>query len=75
MYYTLERIEDNQIAVLSDDNGKIYNTALDSLNKTPLAGDVFRRENGEFIFDENETNTRKMRIAKKRNEFFGKIRK
>lgn len=74
MFYTLDRIEDNNIAVLCDDDGKIYNVPANILSSVS-AGDVFVCKDGTYIFDEDETSSRRTRIAQKKNKFFSKIKK
>ena len=73
MFFTLDRIEDNNIAVLCDDDGKIYNIPANNLNN-PSVGDVFICKDGKYIFNADETDVRRKRTAKKRNEFFNKIK-
>ncbi len=74
MYYTLDRIEDNSIAVLCDDDGRIFNVPVKNLQGAPKVGDVFRCENGYYTADIKETAERRSRIAKKRTDFFNKIK-
>ncbi len=74
MFYTLDRIEDNDVAVLCDDEGRIFNVSANLLNGTPCAGDVFREENGCYVADAEETAARRSRISKKRADFFNRIK-
>lgn len=74
MFYTLDRIEDNNIAVLCDDEGKIINIPANLLSGTPSAGDVFREENGYYVADTEESASRRSRISKKRTDFFNRIK-
>ncbi|MBQ8209033.1 MAG: DUF3006 domain-containing protein [Clostridia bacterium] len=74
MFYTLDRTEDNNIAVLIDDDGRIYNVSANILSDTCSVGDVFVCKDGKYIFDAQETALRRARIAQKRNRFFSKIK-
>ncbi len=74
MFFTFERTEEDRIAVLSDDCGAIYNISLSLIPQNSRHGDVFRKEDGKYIFNEAETNIRRMRIKKKKDAFFGKIK-
>ena len=74
MFYTLDRIEDNNVAVLCDDDGRIINVPSNLLSGTPSAGDVFCEENGCYIADTEETAARRSRISKKRTDFFNRIK-
>lgn len=74
MFYTLDRIEDNNIAVLCDDDGRICNVPSNNLSDTPTAGDVFVLIDGKYIFHKEETASRRAKIAKKRNDFFSRIK-
>lgn len=74
MFYTLDRIEDENIAVLIDDGGKKADIPFSLLPPHSKPGDVFRSENGAYIFDEKETQERRLRISDKRNRFFNKMK-
>lgn len=74
MFYTLDRIEDNNIAVLCDDNGIIYTVRTNNLPDNHSAGDVFICKDGKYIFHKEETASRRERIEKKRNDFFNRIK-
>lgn len=74
MFYTLDRIEDNNIAVLCDDDGRIHNVNANILQKNISVGDVFTYENGKYIPAPDETALRKARISEKKNAFFNRIK-
>ena len=74
IYYTLDRTEDENFAVLVDDNGKIYDVPHGQLPQHDGTGSVFYNDNGEYIFDKNETDRRRKRISEKRKKFFNKIK-
>lgn len=75
MFFTLNRTEDNNIAVLCDDNGRIYNVNINDLSENISIGDVFICKDGKYIFNAKETAERRARISKKRNEFFNNLKK
>lgn len=75
MYYTLDRIEENSVAVFTDENGKVYNKKISDLPENSKPGDVFSLENNIFIFNAAETSLRKQRMAEKKDKFFGRLRK
>lgn len=74
VYYTLDRTEDENFAVLVDDSGKTYDVPLGHLPQHDGTGSVFYNDNGEYIFDENETGIRRKKISEKRKKFFNKIK-
>lgn len=75
MFYTLDRTEDNNIAVLIDDDGKKYDIPLENLPEHDGTGSVFREENGVYLFDKEETDRRRISIAEKRRRLFDRIKK
>lgn len=75
MFFTLDRIEENAFAVLTDDNGKVYSEKLSALPENSRTGDVFTFKNGVYVYDAVQTAERKQRIAEKRNKFFNKLKK
>lgn len=74
IYYTLDRIEDENFAVLVDDSGKPHDVSLSQLPNHDGVGSVFYNDNGEYIFDKSETEIRRKRIGQKRKKFFDKIK-
>ncbi len=75
MFFTLDRIEENTFAVLTDDNGKVYSQKLSLLPENSRTGDVFTLQNGVYVYEAEQTAERKQRIAEKRNKFFDKLKK
>lgn len=75
MFYTLDRIEEGTVCVLIADDGKKYDVSPDALPSHDGIGSVFRHENGAYLFDQAETETRRERIAEKRRRLFGKAKK
>lgn len=73
MFFTLDRIEDGNIAVLISDDGKKTDIPANLLQNTDI-GSVFRAEDSDFIFDEEETTSRRKRISEKRNRLFNRIK-
>ena len=74
MFYTLDRIEDNNIAVLCDDDGRIHNVPANVLQDNACIGDVFIYTDGKYILVPEETESRKARISSKRDAFFNKLK-
>lgn len=74
MFYTLDRIEDNNIAVMIDDDGKKYDIPLKNLPEHDGIGSVFREENGVYLFNREETDRRRISIAEKRRRLFDRIK-
>lgn len=75
MFFTLNRIEENNFAVLTDDNGKVYSEELSLLPENCSVGDVFVFENGNYIHVPEETAERKQCLKEKRDNFFNKLKK
>ncbi len=74
MYYTLNRIEENAVAVFTDDNGKIYNKSISLLPDNAKTGDVFTFLSGKPIFDKAETMLRREKATEKKNKLFNKLK-
>ena len=75
MFYTLDRIEESSIAILTDEEGRVHNADISALPSDARAGDVFVCENGVYKFAADETAERKNRIKEKRDNFFNKLKK
>lgn len=74
MFFTLDRIEDNNIAVLTDDNGKVYDVDFSLLPTESKIGYVFTLKDGYYLYDNKETNERKQRIKNKKSVLFNKLK-
>lgn len=74
MFFTLDRIEDNNIAVLTDDNGKVYDIDLSLLPSESKIGYVFTLKDGRYLHDNKETEKRKQRINNKKTALFNKLK-
>lgn len=74
MFYTLDRIEDLNIAVLISDDGNKYDIPSDMLPENYGVGSVFEKSGDGFIFNENETDRRKRRVQEKSRRLFDKLK-
>ncbi len=71
-YYTLNRIEDRDIAVLIDDNGKKRDVPIKDLPPQRDIGCVYSICGDSIVYDETETIKRRTRIGEKKNRLFAK---
>ncbi len=55
MFYCLDRIEDGDIAVLTDENGIIINVELACISGVKCIGAYYTFENGKYIYNEKQT--------------------
>ena len=69
MFYSVDRADEKYV-LLCDDDGETKELRRFHIKGEVNTGDVFRFENGEFIFDEQETSSRKKRIQELENELF-----
>lgn len=68
MFFTLDRIENENIAVLIDDDGKKYDVRIDLLPETKDIGSVYIFDGNTYIYNEKET-------LKRRNSNSDKLKK
>ena len=59
MYYSLDRFEDNGIAVLLDDNGNKREVPLGELPGGIKQGDILTFVDDRFVVDSSETDRRR----------------
>lgn len=69
MFYSVDRVDDKYV-MLCDDEGDTKELRIFHFEGEVKEGQVYRFENGRFIFDEQETEKRKMRIRELENELF-----
>ena len=74
MYFTLDRIENNSVAVLIDDNGKTYdvNTSLLPEEKDP--GCIYTFDRSSYIYNEKETFNRRNNNSEKLKKLLNKAK-
>ena len=72
MFFTLNRIEENTIAVLIDDNGSKTDIPLSALRKDCRTGDVYEFSDGMYIYNEKETRLRRESAREKLNRLLRK---
>ncbi len=59
MFFTLDRIEDGEIAVMLSDSDEKVNVPLSIVQDEAKEGYVYTFENGLYIYNEKETADRK----------------
>ncbi len=59
MYFTLDRIEDCNIAVMTGDDGSKTDVVFDVISGDIAEGNVYTFTNGIYIYNEKETQARK----------------
>lgn len=69
MFYSVDRVDDEYV-MLCDDDGDTRELRRLHFDGEVRTGDVFRFDNGRFIYDEQETAARKKRIQELENELF-----
>lgn len=74
MFFTLDRIEDNNIAVLTDDKGNVHNIEMSLLPSDSTIGYVFILKNGNYLYNYEETEKRKQRIKNKKAVLFNRLK-
>ncbi len=70
MFYTLNRIEEEAFAVLTDDNGKKYDVPVAGMPKELKIGNVYELIDGSYIYNEKETEKRRSAAKSRLNRFF-----
>ncbi len=69
MIYSIDRFE-GDFAILIDDNGEKTEINKESLPLYVKEGDLLSFENGEFIFEKDETKRRRENTVSKFNRLF-----
>ena len=70
MFYSVGRVDDKYI-LLCDDDGDVKEIRRFHIEGDVKTGQVYRFEQGKFLFDADETNRRKKRIKELEDELFG----
>ena len=74
MYFTLDRIENESVAVLTDDNGKTYNVSTDLLPEQRDAGCIYNYDGSSYIYNEKETVNRRNSNCEKLKKLINKAK-
>ena len=74
MHFTLDRIENNSVAVLTDDNGKTYDVDLSLLPKEKDPGCIYDFDGSSYIYNEKETVSRRNRNSDKLKKLMNKAK-
>ena len=72
MFFTLNRIEEETFAVLTDDNGKKYDVPVHELTGDLRIGNVYELIDDAYIYNEKETEKRRTAAKSRLKSFFGK---
>lgn len=75
MFYTLDRIEDGNTAVLIDDVGHKHDVPFAALPAHDGIGSVFTMKDEAYIFNREQTAERRKRIDEKRKKLFERVKK
>lgn len=70
MFYTLNRIEEEFFAVLTDDNGKKHDISVSEMPEEMNIGNVYEFIDGAYIYNEKETEKRRATAKNRLNRFF-----
>ena len=74
MYFTLDRIENKSVAVLTDDNGKTYDVSTSLLPQEKDPGCVYNYDGSSYIYNEKETVSRRNSNSEKLNKLINKAK-
>ncbi len=70
MFYTLNRIEEELFAVLTDDDGRKYDIPVSEMPKELSIGNVYEVIDGAYIYNEKETEKRRTAAKNRLHRFF-----
>lgn len=74
MFFTLDRIENETIAVLIDDNGNKYDISIELLGNESVIGNVYESDGTDYIYNEKETQKRKNSNSEKLKKLMSKAK-
>lgn len=74
MHFTLDRIENNCVAVLTDDNGKTYDVSIDLLPDERDPGCIYNYDGSSYIYNEKETVSRRNSNSEKLKKLINKAK-
>lgn len=70
MFYTLDRIEEESFAVLTDDNGRKYDVPIREMPDELRIGNVYEIIDGAYIYNKEETEKRRSAAKDRLKRFF-----
>lgn len=74
MFFTLDRIENDSVAVLIDDEGKKYDTDISLISEPVDIGSVYSFDGSRYIYNEKETKTRRSSNSDKLRKLMNKAK-
>lgn len=74
MFFTLDRIENETIAVLLDDNGKKHDVSITLLPEEKNIGSVYIFDGNIYIYNEKETRKRQSDNSDKLKKLLSKAK-
>ena len=72
MNFTLDRIENNSVAVLIDENGKKFDVCVDLLPNERSSGSIYNFDGNTYIYNEKETIARRNQNSDKLKKLMNK---
>ena len=74
MFYTLDRIENETVAVLIDDEGNKHDVHISLLSENTDIGSVYNSDGSYYIYNEKETNSRRSSNSEKLRKLMSKAK-
>lgn len=74
MHFTLDRIENNSVAVLIDENGKKYDVSVDLLAEERSAGSIYNFDGNTYIYNEKATASQRTDNSEKLKKLLNKAK-
>ena len=74
MFYTLDRIENDTVAVLIDDEGNKVDVHISLLSENTDIGSVYNSDGNHYIYNEKETNSRRSSNSEKLRKLMSKAK-
>ena len=74
MFYTLDRIENDTVAVLIDDKGNKHDVHISLLSESTDIGNVYNFDGSHYIYNEKETSARRSSNSEKLRKLMNKAK-
>ena len=74
MFYTLDRIENDTVAVLIDDEGNKHDVHISLLSESTDIGNVYNFDGSHYIYNEKETSARRSSNSEKLRKLMSKAK-
>ncbi|MBO5933924.1 MAG: DUF3006 domain-containing protein [Clostridia bacterium] len=74
MFYTLDRIENENVAVLIDDEGNKHDVDISILEGNTEIGSVYSFDGNHYIYNEKETASRRSSNSEKLRKLMSKAK-